>query len=381
RVYMRWSLVCRSCLLLPPPSVCWCCGVRCMPGCRPLLMCVLPSVCVSAFTSRLPCCSPCPSLCRSAPHHRTTTLTMMRNCRLLCALLVLALCCCPNVCVTEDGGKEKGAAGDPPTQKEPGTGATSLNPDNNTNLEPVASGVPGRLGLAAAAESSGERSTTQDTIVAPGHSGSLVCVLPSVRGADTTDRSRRVYMRWSLVCRSCLLLPPPSVCWCCGVRCMPGCRPLLMCVLPSVCVSAFTSRLPCCSPCPSLCRSAPHHRTTTLTMMRNCRLLCALLVLALCCCPNVCVTEDGGKEKGAAGDPPTQKEPGTGATSLNPDNNTNLEPVASGVPGRLGLAAAAESSGERSTTQDTIVAPGHSGSGSGETIPPGSTDKSHESVV
>ncbi|EAN98844.1 mucin-associated surface protein (MASP), putative, partial [Trypanosoma cruzi] len=23
---MRWSLVCRSCLLLPLPPVCWCCG-------------------------------------------------------------------------------------------------------------------------------------------------------------------------------------------------------------------------------------------------------------------------------------------------------------------------------------------------------------------
>ncbi|RNC36220.1 mucin TcMUCII [Trypanosoma cruzi] len=40
---------------------------------------------------------------------------------------------------------------------------------------------------------------------------SCVCV-PSVRGADTTDRSRRMCMRWSLVCRSCLLLPLPSVC-------------------------------------------------------------------------------------------------------------------------------------------------------------------------
>ncbi|PWU90304.1 putative mucin TcMUCII [Trypanosoma cruzi] len=40
-----------------------------------------------------------------------------------------------------------------------------------------------------------------------------VCVL-SVRGADTTDRSRRMCMRWSLVCRSCLLLPLPSVCVC-----------------------------------------------------------------------------------------------------------------------------------------------------------------------
>ncbi|KAF5217312.1 hypothetical protein ECC02_009828 [Trypanosoma cruzi] len=30
-----------------------------------------------------------------------TTLTMMTTCRLLCALLVLALCCCPSVCVAD----------------------------------------------------------------------------------------------------------------------------------------------------------------------------------------------------------------------------------------------------------------------------------------
>ncbi|KAF5216077.1 hypothetical protein ECC02_011172 [Trypanosoma cruzi] len=108
----------------------------------------------------------------------------------------------------------------------------------------------------------------------------LLCVCaPSVRGADTTDRSRRMYMRWSLVCRSCLLLPPPSVCWCCGRAvcvCVPVavdwsvCRAwcaaygaclaaaLSSCGLPSACVCR-TSRFPCCSPCPSLCRSAPHH--------------------------------------------------------------------------------------------------------------------------
>ncbi|KAF5222549.1 mucin TcMUC [Trypanosoma cruzi] len=141
----------------------------------------------------------------------------------------------------------------------------------------------------------------------------LLCVcVPSVRGADTTDRSRRMCMRWSLVCRSCLLLPPPSVCWCCGRAvcvCVPAavdwsvCRAwcaaygaclaaaLSSCGVPSVCVCR-TSRLPCCSPCPSLCRSAPHHRTTTLTMM-TCRLLCALLVLALCCCPSVCAAATG----------------------------------------------------------------------------------------
>ncbi|KAF5219117.1 hypothetical protein ECC02_007893 [Trypanosoma cruzi] len=108
----------------------------------------------------------------------------------------------------------------------------------------------------------------------------LLCVcVPSVRGADTTDRSRRMCMRWSLVCRSCLLLPLPSVCWCCGravcvcVRaavdwsvCRAWCAAygaclaaaLSSCGVPSVCVCR-TSRLPCCSPCPSLCRSAPHH--------------------------------------------------------------------------------------------------------------------------
>ncbi|KAF5216137.1 mucin TcMUC [Trypanosoma cruzi] len=60
----------------------------------------------------------------------------------------------------------------------------------------------------------------------------LVCLcVPSVRGADTTDGSRRMCMRWSLVCRSCLLLPLPSVCWCCG-------RAVCVCLLPwiGVCV-------------------------------------------------------------------------------------------------------------------------------------------------
>ncbi|EAN84339.1 hypothetical protein Tc00.1047053510015.10 [Trypanosoma cruzi] len=91
----------------------------------------------------------------------------------------------------------------------------------------------------------------------------LLCVcVPSVRGADTTDRSRRMCMRWSLVCRSCLLLPLPSVCCCCGravcacaccrglecvscvvcgVRCMPGCCPLLMLSALSRCIRCAPS--------------------------------------------------------------------------------------------------------------------------------------------
>ncbi|ESS55610.1 hypothetical protein TCDM_12908 [Trypanosoma cruzi Dm28c] len=56
--------------------VCACCrGLECVPcvvcgACvaAALSSCGVPSVCVCR-TSRLPCCSPFPSLCRSAPHH------------------------------------------------------------------------------------------------------------------------------------------------------------------------------------------------------------------------------------------------------------------------------------------------------------------------
>ncbi|KAF5219282.1 hypothetical protein ECC02_007706 [Trypanosoma cruzi] len=59
------------------------------------------------------------------------------------------------------------------------------------------------------------------------------------------------------VCACCRGLECVS-CVVCGVRCMPGCCPLLMWCALCVCV-CHTSRLPCCSPCPSLCRSAPDH--------------------------------------------------------------------------------------------------------------------------
>ncbi|RNC53865.1 trans-sialidase [Trypanosoma cruzi] len=64
---LRQGCVCACCRGLECVS-CVVCGVRCMPGCCPLLMWCALCVCVCR-TSRLPCCSPFPSLCRSAPHH------------------------------------------------------------------------------------------------------------------------------------------------------------------------------------------------------------------------------------------------------------------------------------------------------------------------
>ncbi|EKG02305.1 trans-sialidase, putative [Trypanosoma cruzi] len=55
-VAMDWS-VCRA----------WCAAYGACVAAA-LSSCGVPSVC-GCYTSRLPCCSPCPSLCRSAPHH------------------------------------------------------------------------------------------------------------------------------------------------------------------------------------------------------------------------------------------------------------------------------------------------------------------------
>ncbi|PWV03975.1 putative mucin TcMUCII [Trypanosoma cruzi] len=52
----------------------------------------------------------------------------MMTCRLLCALLVLALCCCPYVCVTGTGKEQDGVNGStaaqPPGADVPGPGGT-----------------------------------------------------------------------------------------------------------------------------------------------------------------------------------------------------------------------------------------------------------------
>ncbi|EAN93989.1 putative mucin TcMUCII [Trypanosoma cruzi] len=56
----------------------------------------------------------------------------MMTCRLLCALLVLALCCCPSVCVTADGEEDVNISGQPPVQPGVQTpSSTQLQSDNS----------------------------------------------------------------------------------------------------------------------------------------------------------------------------------------------------------------------------------------------------------
>ncbi|KAF8277582.1 putative mucin TcMUCII [Trypanosoma cruzi] len=64
---------------------------------------------------------------------------MMMTCRLLCTLLVLALCCCPSVCVIADGEKDVNISGQPPVQ--PGVQTPS-----STQLQSDTSGVTGSNG-------------------------------------------------------------------------------------------------------------------------------------------------------------------------------------------------------------------------------------------
>ncbi|EAN92682.1 putative mucin TcMUCII [Trypanosoma cruzi] len=64
---------------------------------------------------------------------------MMMTCRLLCALLVLALCCCPSVCVTATGGDISAGSGLSPPQPK-----VQDNPDEGKNRNKDAVTLPSR---------------------------------------------------------------------------------------------------------------------------------------------------------------------------------------------------------------------------------------------
>ncbi|KAF8296560.1 putative mucin TcMUCII [Trypanosoma cruzi] len=63
----------------------------------------------------------------------------MMTCRLLCALLVLALCCCPSVCVTATGGDQVANSPSLSRAQPPGTGvpgsANTSKTSSSTDLE------------------------------------------------------------------------------------------------------------------------------------------------------------------------------------------------------------------------------------------------------
>ncbi|EKF28991.1 mucin TcMUCII, putative [Trypanosoma cruzi marinkellei] len=114
--------------------------------------------------------------------------------------------------------------------------------------------------------------------------------------------------------------------------------------------------------------------------MMTCRLLCALLVLALCCCPSVCVTasgdghdsrgpelsqngkseiEDNGKPSGSAGaaglpgtDPAT--DPLKGPDSQNPGSFTQQEKGDTGGSGSLSGPANPSAEGDTGTLKEIV---------------------------
>ncbi|EAN91168.1 putative mucin TcMUCII [Trypanosoma cruzi] len=110
----------------------------------------------------------------------------MMTCRLLCALLVLALCCCPSVCVTATGeGTDKGSvstlpqspgAGGPESQRTSITGQTSSSENGtvqipgengtvgseNPGIEEVTSGTASDSGKVKSPETGTQDSTRAD---------------------------------------------------------------------------------------------------------------------------------------------------------------------------------------------------------------------------
>ncbi|EKF34820.1 mucin-associated surface protein (MASP), putative [Trypanosoma cruzi marinkellei] len=91
---MRWSLVCRSCLLLPPPSVCWCYGRAvcvCVPVAVDWNVCRAWCLLLCRFFSSVPLCVDGELVCAEGYTQATGVMAMMMTGRVLlvCALCVL----------------------------------------------------------------------------------------------------------------------------------------------------------------------------------------------------------------------------------------------------------------------------------------------------
>ncbi|PBJ74716.1 mucin TcMUCII [Trypanosoma cruzi cruzi] len=85
----------------------------------------------------------------------------MMTCRLLCALLVLALCCCPSVCVTATGEDAvKGSPGSPTALQQGAGGAGQANNSTASSLTAPAVALPEPENQDGRAEASDTRSNT-----------------------------------------------------------------------------------------------------------------------------------------------------------------------------------------------------------------------------
>ncbi|KAF8296701.1 putative mucin TcMUCII [Trypanosoma cruzi] len=117
----------------------------------------------------------------------------MMTCRLLCALLVLALCCCPSVCVTATG-EEQGEVNGSTLPQPPGAGVPGLpntsKTSSSTDLEVTLPGPqnPDGKGQASDTRSDTARSTggVADTL---GNSGPTSPASDTEQGRGGSGRS------------------------------------------------------------------------------------------------------------------------------------------------------------------------------------------------
>ncbi|KAF5214640.1 hypothetical protein ECC02_012732 [Trypanosoma cruzi] len=116
--------------------------------------------------------------------------------------------------------------------------------------------------------------------------------------------------------------------------------------------------------------------------MMTCRLLCALLVLALCCCPSVCVTvtADAGQDD-TSRLPKLSQEPGLTADSSHSNAHTNPVPRIADALSPPVKAVKEGKSGVSSSTENGESATEQTDSESVGTKSRGSTENSSKSVV
>ncbi|EKF27173.1 hypothetical protein MOQ_009110, partial [Trypanosoma cruzi marinkellei] len=116
--------------------------------------------------------------------------------------------------------------------------------------------------------------------------------------------------------------------------------------------------------------------------MMTCRLLCALLVLALCCCLSLGVADTGGARQNELSQPPPPPEkPSPEDNSSNSNTHTDQEPAIDDVPSKAVLTATGVGSRVLSTGKAEEGAPGSPGSGGGGNNLTGSQDNSDHATV